>query len=303
MSSQKNVIVQIAPGDLVTLKQGGYNLCFAKKVGSTFNVVWQSFDNTQYLSTNQIYWTPQYQIFGTNKFADSVTVVEDTNGVDILLSQQATLDQYGFMNTAISGPNPNSLTLVNNFGPIHPGVSQVVGGANGQSLSPIYVAEESIVLGTDVLTPIDQVMVWFDSQLQTSTMFSNAQSNTVVADLTNTDTVSLLYQNGTWTQTAALRQDMLGETAAPVLSLVFGISGAVSAALIATKITTYLTGVYSKFSVSVSSAKGELNVTFAEKPRHHAPLSHASGTRDDLLAMAAKALSAYGVKFTKLSAS
>ncbi len=303
MGTQKTVYVQIAPADLQTLKDGQYNLCFAKKVGSTFNVVWQSLDGQQYLPTNEIYWVPQYQLFGTNTFSSGVTVLESTNPADIMLGQQATLASDGEMGDAISGPYPLSLNFVNNFGPIHPGVSQIVGGGgNGQAPAPIFVAQDPIVAGSDQLTPVDQVMVWFDAQLQTSTMFSDARSNTVVADLTEVDTVYLLYSGGAWVQTTALRQDLIGEQLPPVLSLVFGVVGAVSAGLVATKITSYLTGIYTKFKVDVSVPKGELHVSFEEKSGHRSGLRDAPGTRDELLAIAGKALSALGVQFTKLSA-
>jgi hypothetical protein len=62
----KSVDIQIAPGDLETLKSSGYKLCFAKKVNDSYNVVWQS--ATGYLADNTFSWQPLYELFGSNDF-------------------------------------------------------------------------------------------------------------------------------------------------------------------------------------------------------------------------------------------
>ncbi len=90
-ATQKSVKIQIASGDLTTLKQSGYKLCFAKKVGTeAYNVVWQSY--VAYLSNSTFSWTPQYQLFGSNSFQANVQVDVSTNIVNIGLGQQSVLD-------------------------------------------------------------------------------------------------------------------------------------------------------------------------------------------------------------------
>lgn len=49
-----------------------------------------------------------------------------------------------------------------------------------------------------MLTPIDTVMVWFQQNIATSTMFSSARSNSVEIDLTSTNTATRLYKGGQW---------------------------------------------------------------------------------------------------------
>ena len=301
MSTQKTVNVAIANNDLQTLKASNYNLCFAKKVGESFNVVWQSMNGKQYLAKNKIWWVPAFQIFGCNSFTAGVTVDEQTNAIDIGLGQKATLDQYGTMLPPVSGDQPDSIGLVNNFGPIHPGLSQLVSGADGQVTLPIYVAEQPIVSGTDYLTPKEEVMVWFEQKIETSTMFSDARSNSFIADLTNQDTVYLLYTDGQWVQTTELRGDSVGLD--PILTLVFGVAVAVSAITVANKITSYLTGVYSNFKVDAALLEGKLKVSYSDKPGLSPDVRSAPGTRDMLLAFAGQALSSLGVPFTTLSGS
>ena len=198
-ATQKSVKIQIAAGDLTTLKQSGYKLCFAKKVGNeAFNVVWQSY--VQYLSNNTFSWTPQYQLFGSNTFQANVQVEVSTNIVTIGLGQQSILDNSGLMGPATTGGPDTALTLINNYGNIHPGVSQLSTGIDGKQVStPIYVASNPVVRGSTALTPIETLLVWFEQNVQTSTMFSTSRSQSVEIDLTFDNNAARLYSGGSWT--------------------------------------------------------------------------------------------------------
>lgn len=197
-ATQKTVTIQIDAGDLTQLKQNGYRLCFAKKVGNeAYNVIWQSYD--RYLSNNDFSWTPQYQLFGSNQFQANVQVRASTNTVNIGLGQQSTLDQNGLLNQAISGGPDTSITLINNYGAIHPGINQLSTGLDGTQIStPIYVATNQVVTGQVTLTPVETILVWFEQNVQTSTMFSTSRSNAIEIDLTNVNSASRLYIGGVW---------------------------------------------------------------------------------------------------------
>jgi len=198
----KSVAIEIAEDDLKNLKAANYALCFAKKVGEgnsgdgVYNVVWQSLTN--YLSSTTFSWTPQYQMFGTNTFQDEVKVVAQTNFQTIGLGEECVLDSSGYLEPAASGGAEISVTMINEYGNIHPGLSQL-STLNGVSVStPLYVAESVIVKGTAVLTPIESVLVWFEQNIATSTMFSTSRSNSVEIDLTFTNSATRLYQNQHW---------------------------------------------------------------------------------------------------------
>ncbi len=197
-ATQKTVTIQIDSADLTQLKQSGYKLCFAKKVGNeAYNVIWQSY--TQYLSFNDFSWTPQYQLFGSNQFQANVQVRASTNTVNIGLGQQSILDQNGLLGSAITSGPDTSITLVNNYGSIHPGINQLSTGLDGQQVStPIYVATNPVVLGQTVLTPIETILVWFEQNVQTSTMFSTSRSNAIEIDLTFDNSATRLYVGGVW---------------------------------------------------------------------------------------------------------
>jgi hypothetical protein len=194
----KTVDIQIADDDLTTLKQNGYSLCFAKKVNDSYTVVWQS--STQYLSDNTFSWHPSYQLFGTNTFQGSVVVKATTKIQSCDLGQICVLDSNGLLQPASDGGKATVLTFDNEFGLIHPGVNCLATNIEGNQVStPIYVAQNAIVSGNDELTPVDIVQVWFQQNILTSTMLSNAVSNAVEIDMTSTNLATRLYQGGKWT--------------------------------------------------------------------------------------------------------
>jgi hypothetical protein len=207
-ATTKTVAVTIYVDDFMFLKQNGYNLCFAKKVDNTYDVVWSS--ETAYLQNNSFSWTPHYAIFGRNDFTAGVLVDTNTNTQPIDLGQQALLDVYGTIEAPSSimplvPPDDTLIRLVNQYGPIHPGLmavhSDLLGNFAAQTPTqgtPIYVAQQAIALGQDDLTPVDKVEVWFQQNVQTSTMFSEAVSNAIEVDLTDVDTQTVLYQGGVW---------------------------------------------------------------------------------------------------------
>ncbi|MGD7704702.1 hypothetical protein [Microlunatus sp. Y2014] len=201
-ASEKSVRIEVAADDLEKLKQAKYRLCFAKKVGdSAYNVVWQAYD--KYLASNTFSWTPQYELFGSNTFEENVQVFVSTNKVRIGLGETAELNPSGNLGPAYTGGPATAFTMVNDYGSIHPGVNQISTSSMGTTQStPIYVAENAIVEGSTVLTPVEKVLVWFQQDIQTSTMFSSARSKSIEVDLTQKNSAVQLYSNGAWSTPA-----------------------------------------------------------------------------------------------------
>ncbi|MGK7925414.1 MAG: hypothetical protein AB4290_09230 [Spirulina sp.] len=195
---QKSVIIKIATSDLETLKNGNYKLCFAKKVGdAAYNVVWQSYQD--YLANNTFSWTPQYQIFGSNVFQANIEVQVSTNTQTIGLGETSILNSSGILESPSTGGPTTGFVMDNQYGSIHPGVNQLSTGIDGkQESTPIYVAESPSVIGETTLTPVEKILVWFEQDIQTSTMFSTSRSQAVEIDLTNQDSATRMYQNQTW---------------------------------------------------------------------------------------------------------
>lgn len=198
-ATQKSVKIQIASADLTRLKQSGYKLCFAKKLDNEdYDVVWQSYTN--YLSNNTFSWTPQYQLFGASVFQANLTVDISTNLVQIGLGQQSILDNSGLLGPAATGGPANSINLANNYGPIYPGICQLSTGIDGRQVStPIYVAPAQVVQGLTALTPTDTLLVWFEQNVQTGTMFNSSRSQSIEIDMNVENNAVRLYTGGSWT--------------------------------------------------------------------------------------------------------
>jgi hypothetical protein len=194
----KNVTIGIGPKDFVTLKRGGYNLCFAKKLGNAeYNVVWRA--SFEYLEDNDFSWVPSYQIFGSNLYKDGIVVKASTKYVTIGLGEIITLNEFGQLESPSTGGKSTAINLLNEYGPIHPGICQLSTGVDGETIStPIYEAPEAMVAGQGDFTPIEKVLVWFEQNIVTSTIFSNVRSRSVELDLTEVISVGRLYEGGVW---------------------------------------------------------------------------------------------------------
>jgi hypothetical protein len=193
----KSVTVQIALDDLELLRSTGYALCFARCVDNSYNVIWQSF--ADYLASNSFGWSDQFKLFGTNVFNAGEPMGSRTNAVDIGLYQQATLDASGVLGAAMQGGATDCITMINQYGPIHPALICTSTGPDAIArATPIYVARKAIVQGLAPLHPVDKIQVWFQQNAMPRMMLLEAVSNAIVVDLTNADKASVLYQNGNW---------------------------------------------------------------------------------------------------------
>ncbi len=304
--TQKTVNIKIASTDLTFLKDNKYRLCFAKKVNDTFDVVWQSYD--EYLATNSFMWTPVFQLFGTNEFVGNVTVKASTTPVNIELGQQSTMNKEGILSPASTGGPSTAITLINDYGPIHPGVNQMSTGITGKQLTtPIYVAQDQIALGSDALTPIEEVQVWFEQNIVTSTMFSDARSNAVTVDMTESNTQTRQYSGGRWSTPSS---SDLALAAIPILQIIVYVTGALIAYDLASKIASKLTGVYKDVTVDVTSGEhNKFTVIYKERngitpPEQSflATLMASPLTNDTLMEFTVESLAQSGVGYYSMEA-
>ncbi|MFS2109104.1 hypothetical protein ACCC88_05420 [Sphingomonas sp. Sphisp140] len=200
VTGQKNVTIEIATEDFEALRQGGYSLCLAKKLaagGVDYDVVWRSSPN--FLPSNTLSWIPDFQLFATNQFAEGQLVNPATNVVVIGQGETSTLDQNGILHEAVPGGPPMGFVMVNEFGPIHPGLNQWLTWIDGSMQPlPIFVLPYAAVPGTVDFQPIDTVLVWFEPNIETSTIFMTPRTNAVEIDLTDASSATRLYSEGAW---------------------------------------------------------------------------------------------------------
>ncbi len=194
----KKVNVQVNANDIMKLKDNGYRMCFAKKVGTeNYNVIWQSYED--FSEFNAFSWTPKYQIFRTDTFQAGVTVETSSMPQDIGLGEITIIDKYGILSSPVTGGDSTAINVDNEYKATHVGISQLSTGLDGKMVStPIYVSENECMIGTAKFKPVEKVLIWFESNAQTSTMFTDMKTNSIEVDLTQTNAINLKYENEKW---------------------------------------------------------------------------------------------------------
>ncbi len=197
-ATEKQVKIQISVEDLQKMKHNGYSLCFAKKVGDfDYDVIWKSMN--KYLSNNTFTWQPIYQIFGTNIFEAGVKVEVSTNAQNIGLGEKTILDQTGVLSNPVTGGDKDAINVDNEYGNIHFAIAQVsVNDSEAMETTPIYVSKESSIIGNSAFKPVEKILIWFQHNAQTGTMFAEMRNNAMEVDLTNRSSASIRYENGIW---------------------------------------------------------------------------------------------------------
>ena len=196
--AKKEVSILLDDEVIRLLKENIYQLCIAKKVGSEeYNVIWQYY--REYENINTFSWLPSYQIFTTNEFFDSVQVEVRSKMKPIGLGETVTRDQYGVLSDAVTGGDPTTLNLINKGNPTCVGISQLCTGIDGRQVSaPIYVTERKIITGEAGFKPVEKVLVWFEQNAETGTMFSMARSKSVEFDLTSRNNIQATFDGQNW---------------------------------------------------------------------------------------------------------
>lgn len=197
-AATKKVTVKIDEAALPVLREGNYSLCFAKKVGDfDYDVIWKSMD--KYIVNNVFSWQPVYQVYGTNTFKDNVKVEVSTNVKNIGLHGLTTIDSYGVLSDPVTGGDENAINVDNQYGNIHIGISQLSVNDKGKMEStPIYVSKGQAVIGKSSYEPVEKVLVWFQANVETGTMFAEMRSEAIEIDLTGKASASVMYKDGKW---------------------------------------------------------------------------------------------------------
>ncbi|MEM1323924.1 MAG: NUDIX domain-containing protein [Bacteroidota bacterium] len=195
---QKKVTIEISHEDLQSLQQAQYLLCFAKQVNTEdYCVVWQAYD--KYFPNNIFSWMPIYQLFVSNQFIAGEPVVVSSNTESIALGQTSTLDKVGWLSPPFTGGPSDAITLINEYGPIHPGIKQLSTGIGGEQYStPIFVSPRQVLTGMMQLQPTEKVLLWFEQNTATSVQFDQPRPNAIEIDMSERDSIKLSYNNGEW---------------------------------------------------------------------------------------------------------
>lgn len=196
ISTLKKLTVEIDQEDIEMLQESGLSLNISIKVNGNFNVVW--FSNANYLLNNEYEWSPNFEVYGSNVFETGAAVEIETNTLNVELGQEVILNPLGVLENSMESAPSDSISFVNNFGPIYPGMSQQIIPPDGmESILPSFVSPDLNNLETELLTSMNEVMLWF-GEMETGTIFSKVPINSFVVDLTDIEEATALYSNGEW---------------------------------------------------------------------------------------------------------
>lgn len=208
----KQLIIKIGENDLSVLKDSKYLLCIAKTIdGEAYDIVWRAFDT--YFANNSFSWTPDYTLLMTNQFTSGEKLFPNSQSKPINIGQQTTLNNAGTFGPSITGQYPDSFEMINECGNIYAGINQSsIGIDDKKIISPNYISQTSNVPGPILLKPVDELLVWFQQGVETSTMFSvspmlqptnsfapaSSQSFAYEVDMTNSNNMTINYENNKW---------------------------------------------------------------------------------------------------------
>ncbi|KAI8666242.1 hypothetical protein NCS57_00848500 [Fusarium keratoplasticum] len=198
----KTLNIRVNSAMIRQLNQQGYKLCFATGVQSGGRVNYNVIASTNSVASNiTIQWDDSYAIAGsTNSFQPGATLIAATSQADINLGQSYTLPQDftdGTVNDDSSAPK-DGIRFVNET---RGAAAILYKKINGQH-APIYIsAMAPLPQGTEDITPLSRVAVWFQSEAETSMMISNLPRGSREMEMSFMTEVTLEYTgSGSWVQ-------------------------------------------------------------------------------------------------------
>ncbi|KZV84471.1 hypothetical protein EXIGLDRAFT_776506 [Exidia glandulosa HHB12029] len=170
-------------GDWVErMKRMKYALCVAKKVNSCYSVVWTSTRDYNY--ENEYSWTDDYQVGAVQGFEAGQDLIKlpATKKQHISFGQTVVREPNGVLKAATGAPNGESFIVANMGGETHIVVDQMI-GANFQTT---WVDPDGTINGKVKVTPQLKVLVFFEKDITTGTMFVEVNYPAIEIDFTGT---------------------------------------------------------------------------------------------------------------------
>lgn len=115
--------------------------------------------------------------------------------------QTATITSQGTMTGPTGPPGGTSFYVQNNWAPCNVGINQKLNG----TFMPVWVDPTQMVVGSETLSPVTAVMLFFSKELRTSTMFTRTESASIevafdgtTASAAYVDDKGSQWGNGIW---------------------------------------------------------------------------------------------------------
>ncbi|KAF2453984.1 hypothetical protein BDY21DRAFT_116490 [Lineolata rhizophorae] len=173
------------------LNDGQYQLCFARGVsssgGSTAMTVVAHCETAG--DTIIITWQNKYQMTASKSSFDA--------GVRDIDFHQAYHLNENWTSEIISGDNcPDASFQFKNDAEASCVINQFI---NGKSVGIFISPTGTLLPGTDTLTPVNIVKVWWQQNITTGTMISSDQTNAQIIDYTGITEQAVSYDGTKWT--------------------------------------------------------------------------------------------------------
>ncbi|KAJ4028927.1 hypothetical protein NW761_014255 [Fusarium oxysporum] len=192
--------IKVSEDKVKQFNQQGWKLCFATGVQAGGKVNFNVVASTHAIARNiTIQWTNSYAIAASqDAFNNGVIFNASTDIADIQFGQSYTLPADWTNGNINSDPNApkGGFRFINQTN----GAAAVVYKRINGKFAPIYFsAAAPLPKGTEDLTPVEKVAVWFQANTETATMISEFVGEPKEVNMTG-KTEALLDYNGNWTQ-------------------------------------------------------------------------------------------------------
>ncbi|CVL11697.1 hypothetical protein FPRO06_13006 [Fusarium proliferatum] len=191
--------IKVSEDKVKQFNQQGWKLCFAAGVQAGGKINFNVVASTHAIARNiTVQWTNSYGIAASqDEFNNGVIFNAATDIADIQFGQSYTLPAdwtNGTINTDPKAPK-GGFRFINQTN----GAAAVVYKKVNGKFAPIYFsASAPLPKGTEDLTPVEKVAVWFQANTQTATMISEFNGEPKEVDMTGKTEAALEY-DGNWT--------------------------------------------------------------------------------------------------------
>jgi hypothetical protein len=204
MASNYRVIVNMSGDTVAKAKALGFKLYGFKSIKSSSSaaqpVVW--FKDTDYLQTNTIDWSEQYQAFTSLTDPIGGGSISSLTSANADLGQEADVDQYGNINVKNGSPglatdnSAQAITIVNTSDvPFTAGLASVQDGiSKAMCAMPLYGNTSNFI------APIEKITLMFAGEnLNTGAVISRTYAQALQIDLTASNTRTVAFDiNNSW---------------------------------------------------------------------------------------------------------
>jgi hypothetical protein len=193
MATPYSITILMSAETADELKNQGYSLFGFKAVlagapAGAAPLVW--FSSTAFGKKVTVSWTEQYEAYSSTQQIAAGVTIDASNSYPIDLGQQLAISESSGTGSVVNGDVPTAIEISNTSKTLLTcGIGQMINGiANPLCAFPLHG------VGTDVITPIEKVMLTFATKMvNTGTVTEQAFEEGALFDLTGNNNVTVTF--------------------------------------------------------------------------------------------------------------